>query len=57
MREFVKIAGAVAVGTLMAAGVMAKLAMSPKFMKMYMTKTMRTCESAAKDVMEDMFEE
>lgn len=57
MKEFVKMAGAVAVGTLVASGVAMKVLLNKKFLKMYTKKAMEIGEEIANEVVESDFED
>ena len=57
MKEFVKMAGAVAVGTLVASGVALKVMLNTKVLKMYTKKAMEIGEEIAKEIVETDFED
>ena len=57
MKEFVKMAGAVAVGTLVASGVALKVMLNTKVLKMYTKKAMEIGEEIAKEIVENDIED
>lgn len=57
MKEFVKMAGAVTVGTLVASGLAVSLMLNKKILKVYTKKVMEISNDVTKEVMEDMFED
>lgn len=50
MREFVKMAGAVMIGTLAASGVAMKVVMNEKFLKMYTKKALEVSKKIAEEI-------
>ena len=57
MKEFVKMAGAVAVGTLVASGVAMKLLLNKKFMKGYTKKVLELSEELMNETIDYADEE
>lgn len=57
MKEFVKMTGAVALGTLLASGVAMKLVTNKKFLKKYVYNVMKLGEEIANEVTENDFED
>lgn len=53
MKEFVKMAGAVTVGTLVASGVAVGLLLNKKFLKAYTKKVMEISTNVAEEIEED----
>lgn len=57
MKEFVKMAGAVAVGTLVASGAAVSLLLNKKCLKAYTKKVMEISTEVTKEVMDELYED
>ena len=57
MKEFVKMAGAVMVGTLAASGVAVGLLLNKKFLKAYTKRVVGITTAVTEEMMSDMYED
>lgn len=57
MKEFMKMAGAVTVGTLMASGVAVGLLLNKKFLKAYTKKVMAVSTEISKEIMDTDYDD